>query len=253
MWKGDYGFLLRKLVLRDFKVRYRKMSLGVFWSLLNPIVTVSILTFVFTKVLPPNIPNFPVFAMCGLVPFSFFTQTWGMSTSSLVENASLVKHVLLPRQLIPIASVLANCIHLLMQFALLLALSLWFGGEITAVWLWLPVLAVLEILFVCGLTLISSALHVYVRDTRYAVESVNTVLFWVVPIFYSFSSIPAKYQNVYQYNPLAALTLALRNILLDARSPADSLLMKLTAVSVVTFALGWFFFGRMKARFYDSL
>jgi ABC-type polysaccharide/polyol phosphate export permease len=253
MWTGDYGFLLRKLILKDFKVRYRNMSLGVFWSLLNPLVMVSILTFVFTKVLPPNVPNFPVFVMCGLVPFSFFTQTWAISTGSIMDSSGLVKHVLLPREIVPIASVLASCIHLLMQFALLLTLVLLFGGRVTALWLWLPVLGVLEVAFVCGLSLISSALHVYIRDTKYAVESINTVLFWLVPIFYSFASIPPQYQNVYQYNPLAALTLALRNILLDGRSPSAALTAKLTAVSLGTFLLGWLLFRKMKARFYDHL
>jgi ABC-type polysaccharide/polyol phosphate export permease len=253
MWTGDYAFLLRKLVLKDFKVRYRNMSLGIFWSLLNPIVTVSILTFVFTKVMPSKVPNFPVFALCGLVPFTYFTQTWGISTGSILDNAKLVKHVVAPRELIPIASVLANSMNLVIQFGLLLTLVLLTGGTITAHWLWLPLLAVMEVAFVCGLTLISSAMHVYIRDTRYAVESINAVLFWLVPIFYSFSVIPEQYHNVYQFNPLAALTMALRNVLLDGQAPPATLLTKLVLVSLGTLLCGWFFFGKMKSRFYDYL
>jgi ABC-type polysaccharide/polyol phosphate export permease len=229
------------------------MSLGVFWSLLNPIVTVSVLTFVFTKVMPSAIPKFPVFVLCGLVPFTFFTQTWATSTSSLIENAGLIKRVVAPRELIPIASVLANSMNLAIQFCLLLLLVLLFGGSITPHWLWIPLLGALEITFVCGLTLLTSALHVYIRDTRYLVESINAVLFWMVPIFYSFAIIPDQYRNAYQFNPLAALTMALRDILLEAQSPPQSLLMKLTAVSLTTFVLGWLFFRRMKSRFYDYL
>ncbi len=253
MWTGNYGFALRKLVRKDFTVRYRNMSLGVFWSLLNPIVMVAILTFVFTRVLGPKVQNFPVFVLCGLVPFTFFTQTWGLATSSVVENAGLVKRTRAPRELIPIASVLANSLNLVMQFSLLILLVLATGGGITVHWLWLPVLGVLEIAFVCGLTLISSALNVYVRDTRYAVESINAITFWLVPIFYSFSVIPAEYHNVYQFNPLAALTLALRNILMEGHSPAGSLLLKLTLVSLATLGGGWLVFRRLKSHFYDYL
>ena len=120
-------------------------------------------------------------------------------------------------------------------------------------WLWLPLVWVVEVLFVCGLTLITSALNVYVRDTRYVVESINTLLFWMVPIFYSFAMIPQQYKELYQFNPVAALVLALRNILLEGTAPAPTLLIKLTSVSVVTFCIGWFVFGRLKSRFYDSL
>jgi ABC-type polysaccharide/polyol phosphate export permease len=229
------------------------MSLGVFWSLLNPLIMVFILTFVFTKVMRSDVPMFPVFVLCGLVPFAYFTQTWGISTSSLTENAGLIKHVVVPRELIPIASVLANSLNLAIQFGLLLTLALAFGAQVSLHWLWLPLLGALEISFVCGLALISSALHVYIRDTRYAVESINSVLFWLVPIFYSFSVIPAEYHNVYQFNPLAALTMALRNILLDAQSPPETLLLKLATVSLATFVVGLLFFERVKVRFYDYL
>ena len=253
MWTGNYGFTLRKLVRKDFTVRYRNMSLGVFWSLLNPIVMVAILTFVFTRVMPSSVDNFPVFVLCGLVPFTFFTQTWGIATASVVENAGLVKRTRAPRELIPVASVLANSLNLAMQFGLLIVLVILRGGEATVHWLWLPVLGILEVAFVCGLALFSSALNVYVRDTRYAVESINAITFWLVPIFYSFSTIPDRYRNVYQFNPLAALTLALRNIFLDGHSPAGSLLWKLTLVSLVTLGSGWVAFRRLKPHFYDYL
>jgi ABC-type polysaccharide/polyol phosphate export permease len=253
-WRGDYFFLIRNLVEKDFKVRYRNMSLGVLWSLLNPLIMMGVLTFIFTKIFAQaHDRNFPLSVLCGLVPLNFFTLAWVSGTLSVLENAQLIKRVPVPRYVFPIASVLSNCLHLLIQILLLLGLFLVFGRPVTIHWLWLPLIWGLEILFVMGLALAFSAVNVYVRDTRYLVESTSTVLFWLVPIFYSFSVIPIRFRGIYQINPVAALVLMMRNVLLEGHAPLGSTLIRLAIVSVAMFGTGWFVFGKLKDGFYSRL
>lgn len=253
-WRGDLFFVLSSLISKDFKIRYRNMSLGVFWSVLNPLVMMSVLTFVFTQVVPNNsIQHFPVFLMCGLVPFNFFSIAWISGTTSLADNAGLIKRVPIPREIVPLAAVLSNCLHLFIQIALLFLLVFASGFSVNPSWVWLPFIWTMEVIFVCGLSLVTSALNVYIRDTRYVVESINTIMFWLVPIVYSFSIIPAIYSEIYRWNPLSALILAMRDIMMEGHSPRWQLLAQLTAGAVGMFVFGFIFFQRLKRRFYDYL
>jgi len=194
-----------------------------------------------------------VFLLCGIIPYSFFSIAWISGTTSLVENAHLIKRVPVPREVIPLAAVLSNCLHLIIQLVLLFIVLFFRGKEPNRYWLWLPFLLIVQVIFVCGLSLITAAVNVYVRDMRYVVESCNTVLFWLVPIFYSFAIIPQQYSEIYQLNPVAALVLCLRSILLEARPPLSSTLVKLASVSFLTFGIGLTVFRRLKQSFYNYL
>ena len=252
-WRGDLRFLYKQLILKDFRIRYRNMSLGVFWSLLNPLVMMGVLTFIFTQIYPSKEPKFPLFVLCGIIPFNFFSLAWSTGTSSIMANAGLIKRVAVPREVVPISTVLSSVPHLAIQLALLLLMALIYGIRPGLEWFWMLAVWVLEIGFVCGLALIFSAFNVFVQDTRYFVESANTVLFWLVPVFYSFAVVPQKYAEIYSRNPVAAIVLAMRNILLEGKSPSHVLLTKLTLVSIGTIGLGHLIFQKVQKNFYDHL
>ena len=252
MWRGDYLYLIQNLVVKDFKIRYRNMSLGVLWSLLNPLVMMAVYYFVFTKIFTDSPPNYPLFLLCGMVPFSFFTVALSTGTTSIVDNAGLIKRVPVPREVVPITTVLACCIHLAVQVLLLLAIGIFTKG-VNRYWFWLPAVWALEILFVCGLALLTTALNVFIRDIRYVVESATWVLLFLVPVFYDSNRIPMKYRPIYEINPIAATVISLRKIIYESQPPVGGTLWRLLAVSVTIFLIGWLVFRRLKPMFYEHI
>ena len=249
---SDSWFILRCLVAKDFKVRYRNMSLGILWSLVNPLVMMGVLTFVFTVVWESPRPNFWLFVLLGIVPYNFFSLAWTTGTTSIADNSGLVKKVPFQRELLPVSVVLANSLHYLIQVVLLLAaVGLVIGPSLS--WLWLPLVVSLQLVFVVGLSLATAALNVYVRDMRYIVESINLVMFWLVPIFYGFDQISPRLAPIYQFNPVAAVVLITRTTLLRSETPDPGTLFKLASVSTATLIFGVLLFRRLRRNFSDYL
>jgi len=246
-------FLLQNLVLKDFRIRYRNMSLGVTWSVANPLLMMGILTVVFTRIFANPIHDFALFALCALVPFNFYSLAATTGTMSLLENQSLIKRVRCPRAIFPVAAVLSSSLHFLIQISLLLLLVLVFGHSVNRNWICLPPIWAMEIVFMCGLCLITSSLDVYYRDVRYLVECSGLVMFWIVPVFYNIEMIPERYRMLATMNPIAAVAVIDRQILLGAGPPSLYLLIQLSSISLALLILGFVLFRRLDRGFADYL
>jgi len=136
--------------------------------------------------------------------------------------------------------------------ALLLSIAVFTKG-FNRYWFWLPLVWALEIVFVCGLALLSAALNVFVRDTRYIVESATWVLLFLVPVFYDSNLMPVEYRPIYDYNPIAATVISLRKIVYEAQPPVAMTLWKMLIASLAVFLAGMIVFRRMKPMFYEHI
>ena len=254
-----YRFALYNLVLKDFRIRYRNMSLGILWSLLNPLVMLGVLVFIFSYVYPnPEVPFFPVFILLGLIIFNFFQLCLSATTNSIVENATLLKKTSFPRIILPLSVVLSQTIHLLIQLLLLSLFVLLFRVPIT--WhalVWLPAAFAILFIFTVGMCLICATLNVYFRDVLYLVQSALTVLFWFTPIFYSLSlvhdRVPTWMYGAYILNPMAGCIDAARMGLLYHGHPDTVAFSVAVAVALGALGAGLELFDRREKFFTEKL
>lgn len=254
IWAHRYA--LRNLVIKDFRIRYRNMSLGVAWSVLNPLVMLSILLIVFTVVYPQRgQAYFPVSVLIGLVSFNFVSLCIPAAANSIIEHAPLVKKVNFPRQILPISVVLSQSIQVLVQIGLIAIFVLAFRVPLTVKTLLAPLIVVILLTFVIGAGLLVSALNVVFRDTRYIVESLLTVLFWLSPVFYPLTIVHQKFPRwlfgLYILNPLAGCVEGLRRVILQNAYPDGVSLGVAGVVSVTTLVVGFTVFARIQRRFAD--
>lgn len=258
MKSWPYWSALQNLVLKDFRVRYRNMSLGILWSLINPLVMMGVLVFIFTVVFPKRETEyFPVFLLIGLLSFNHFSLCLNNMTTSLVENAQILKKTNFPRILLPLSVLLSQTLHALIQFALLLVFLLIFGVPWSVHALWFPVAFLVQFAFTLGVGLLCATLCALFRDTLYLVQSILTVLFWFSPVFYALSVVKANAAGglylAYLLNPLAGCIDAGRSALL-AHRPPDAVAFGVATASSLAFLLGgWLFFNRYQLQISDRL
>jgi len=257
----DYRYALHNLVLKDFRVRYRNMSLGILWSVLNPLVFLGVLIVVFSYIHEnAHADHFPIFILLGLVNFGFFSMCISAASGCILGNVSLVKKVIFPRQIIPVSVVLSNTIHLLIQLLLLVLFILIFKVPWNVTFFWMiPVVAVVFI-YILGLVFFLSAMSVYYQDVRYLVESSLRVMFWFTPIFYALPQVKLNLDKIspplyylYILNPLAGCIDTARRAILQGKGPDWEAFGVAIGVAVVTLVFGAWFFNKKKNNFTDKM
>jgi lipopolysaccharide transport system permease protein len=245
--------LLSVLVARDMKLRYRRSILGVAWSLLNPLAQLLVLNFVFSKVLPLNIPDYAVFLFIGLLVWGWFQSSLVSGTGSIVNNRELIKRPSFPAGILPIVDVLTNFIHFLIALPILILFMIISQIEITSAVLALPALFAVQFIFIMSLVFLTATVHVTFRDTQYLLGILLLLGFYLSPVFYEPTSIPENLQSIYYLNPMAILIEAYRAILMDGAFPVNPRLALLGLVSLIFLWLGYMFFKRSSQRFVEEL
>ncbi|HVM15738.1 MAG TPA: ABC transporter permease [Egibacteraceae bacterium] len=253
LWRGRE--LLAFLTWRDIKVRYTQAFLGVLWAVLQPVLMMVVFTLFFGRVarLPSDGLPYAVFALSGLVPWTFFANAVGSSTESLLADKNLVSKVYFPRLIIPLASLLSWLPDLLIGTLILLALSVLYGVAPAVTVLVVPLLAVLAAVVAASVSVWLSALNVAYRDVRFAVRFLLQLWLFATPVIYPASFVPAAWRWVLGLNPMTGLTETFRWAVFGRTAAPLGLLVLSVAVSTVVLAAGVVYFRRVEANFADVI
>lgn len=264
----SYRELLRNLVVRDLKVRYRNSALGVLWSLGNPLLMMLVFTAVFTVMTPySDVKKFPVFVLCGILPWNFFSSSVIGSIRSIVDNVTLVSKIYFPREILPISIVIANLVNFLMALIVLFAFVLIFQVPLTKWALLLPLVIFVQLMFTVGVALIMATANVFYRDMQVIMEVVMLAWFFLTPVFYSEKILPASAElwgftfNVSRWvrilNPMASIIAAYRDILYGIGNggipPAFDFLLRTFVTSLGVLGIGALIFYRYSRIFAEEV
>lgn len=272
IWR--YRELLLNLVRKELKVRYKNSSLGFIWSMLNPAMYLVVFYVVFQLVLKAGIPYFAVFLLSGLLAWNLFSASLAGAAGSITGNAPLVNKVYFPREILPLASVGANCVHFALQGVVLIGALVAFRFDVDWGYVWLVVPAVLALLLITSAAAIFlAAANVYARDTQHFLELALLAWFWMTPIVYQWDLQGARIADegrspmLTLLNPMTSIVLALQRSLYGITTMPDgnrilplesSLwyarnLIVVAAIGVVLLLLAIRMFTRVEGSFSEEL
>jgi lipopolysaccharide transport system permease protein len=249
----EFRELLYYLVWRTVKVRYKQTVLGASWAVLQPLLTMLVLSIFlgrFARVPSDGIP-YPLFAYAGLVTWTCYTSALSLATQSIVEQQTMITRVYFPRILLPISGVLAATVDMLLSLPVLIALMLFYGvAPSQTMWI-LPVFLLLAVTAALGIGLWLSALNVRYRDVRFAIPFLIQLWFLATPVMYPSSLLPDRWRVLYGINPMAGVVEGFRWGLLGGTEPPGSMLLVSIAIILAALAGGFRYFLRMEGTFAD--
>jgi ABC-type polysaccharide/polyol phosphate export permease len=260
--------LLYNLVVRDLKVRYKNSTLGILWSLLNPLLMMLVFTFVF-KVLAgsSNLEAYPAFVLCGILAWNLFSSSIMGSTNSIVGNSHLIKKVYFPRAVLPISVVLSNLVNFLLALPVFFVLTALLGRSPTVWVVLLPAVIAVQITFTLGVSFFLATANVFYRDTRIVMEVVILAWFFLTPIFYPISEVGrggleigglaiASYdiqRLVRIFNPMASIIASYRDVLYWGNPPGADFFLRTAVTAALFLVAGFFVFLRFSPVFGEEV
>ena len=250
-----YRELLWRWVVRNVKVRYKQSLLGIAWAILQPLSATIIFAVVFSRFVrvPTDGIPYPIFYYSALLPWTFSSSSITFGVSCLVNNMGLVTKIYFPREILPIAAVIASFVDFLIAAVIYVGMMIFYQVPVGPSWVWVPVLILIQIALTLGVVLFASALNVFYRDIRFVVPLGMQLWMYLTPIIYPLSMVPERFRALYMLNPMAGLIDSYRRIILQAQWPDSTNLLVAAVISVGIFFLAYLYFKRAEAAFADII
>jgi ABC-type polysaccharide/polyol phosphate export permease len=251
------GYFIHRQVTRS----YRRSYLGLVWAILGPLVWVFFLALIFSNVIgfkdrgvdgDPTL-NFGLFLYCGLLPFLTFSEALNKGINSIRSNSGLVQKVVFPLEILPFTNAIASMVDKVFGFGALLIMLLLFGRTLHPTLLYMPVIVVLQVTFILGLTYIMAVLGTFLPDVAEVMRPVIRGMFFVTPILWPPDRLPESLSWIEDYNPLAYLVNAYRDLILNGTVPGALSTLYFALFSVALFIFGFALFVRLRPKFADHL
>jgi len=233
-----YRELILNLIFRDLADRYKRAAIGFLWALLEPLGLMVIYAVVFSFIIKLAIPDYPVFLICGLIPWIYFSKSLIYCTESVIKDRHLVKKIYFPREVLPIASVLARFVNFAISLTLLLVFLVFCRGLDPLILLWLVPVIVVQTVLSIGLALIFSSLNVYFQDVGLLLDFLVTIWLYLTPVFYSITMVPEKFKLIYILNPAVGIISSYKDILFYKKAPLTLEFCISAFLSVIVLIMG---------------
>jgi len=245
--------LLLLLTVRDLKLRYQDTVLGFVWSLIKPLLLGAVLYVALGRIVRINIPDYQLFLLSALFPWTWFSASVMLSTGAFANNGNLIKKVRFPRFVLPFSVVANNMVHFLLSIPILLLFILAAGYRPSPLWLvGIPLLTLVQLGLLMGIVLLLASLDVFFRDLEHLAEVLLNLWFYMTPILYPVSRVPERLKPLYLVNPMSPLIEAWRKLFTGNTLPGPELWVSI-AFAAAAVALGAAVFRRLEGGFADAL
>ena len=216
-----YIDLITILTQKEMKVRYKSTFFGYIWSIAHPLAFAFVFFMAFKVVMRIQMEGYAVFLVAGLFPWQWFSNSVNASPMVFLLNASLIKKVSLPRNILPLATVLQDMIHFLLAIPVIVLFLFIYHKSPAVSWLYgIPTLLIIQLLMTYGLSLMLASINLFIRDLERLAIIGTSLLFYFTPIIYPETMIPARYKTLVLFvNPLSSLMVSWRNLFLDGSLP----------------------------------